>query len=287
MKSGFVVIVGRSNVGKSTLLNALIGSKVAIITPKAQTTRLPIRGILHDQNRGQIVFIDTPGIFLGKKDKLSKRLNLAVHDSLEGIDAIIYVVDPTREPGQEEEYIQKLLLKASQPIILVINKSDLSNREKSYLDYYKNIEVKQKAALSISSKKHSNLNYLIDYLFSILPEGDEYYPNGQITDLGHQQWIEEVIREKVFLSLEKELPYSVKTEVTNIKFRSNGNRFIDATIWTTNDRYKRMIIGNQAKKIKQIGMSARKELETALNTKIFLDLNVKIDPKWPDKFAQL
>ena len=138
MKSGFVVLAGRSNVGKSSLLNALVGSKVAIVTPKPQTTRRPVRGVLHD-TRGQIVFVDTPGIFLGKKDELSQKLNAAVREQLEGIDAIIYVVDPTRESGPEEENIQRLLRKLPTPIVVAINKMDLPQDTRPFTEAAKKL----------------------------------------------------------------------------------------------------------------------------------------------------
>jgi len=286
MKSGFVMLAGRSNVGKSTLLNALIGSKVAIVTPKPQTTRLPIRGILHDP-RGQIVFVDTPGVFLGKRDALSLRLNKAVKETLEGIDAIVYVVDPTRAPGAEEEHIQKLLKATKTPIYLAINKADMAKQIARNLPAYRKIDVDQLGTLMVSAVKHSNLNRLVDALFEILPEGEKYYPDLQITDLGHQQWIEEVIREKVFLALDQELPYTVRVTVEDVKFRKTGGRFIEAIVLTTNDRYKRMIIGAGAAMIRQIGIASRKELEAALNTAVHLDLEVKVDAKWQEKFGAL
>lgn len=279
------MLAGRSNVGKSTLLNALIGSKVAIVTPKPQTTRLPVRGILHDK-RGQIVFVDTPGVFLGKHDALSTRLNNAIKETLEGIDAIVYVADPTRSSGREEEHIQRIVKAAGKPCLLAINKTDLSADQIKYLDFYKGIDVGQSDSFLVSATKHKNLNILTDKLFELLPEGEKYYPDLQITDLGHQQWIEEVIREKVFLELEKELPYTVNVTVNDIKFRKNGGRFLDVTIWTTNDRYKRMIIGSGATMIKKIGMAARKELEAALDTPVHLELEVKVDAKWQDRFGR-
>lgn len=280
------MLVGRSNVGKSTLLNSLVGSKVAIVTPKAQTTRMPIRGILHDE-RGQIVFVDTPGIFLGKKDALSKKLNQSVKNSLEGIDAVIYVVDPTREPGAEELNIQALLKRVSQPVILVINKTDVEPKKRFATGHFEELDVQQVDTIKVSATKMTHLKSLVNLLFEVLPEGPAYYPDKQITDMGHQQWMEETIREKVFMALDQELPYTVKVTVNDVKFRSNGGRFIDATIWTTNERYKRMIIGSGAKMIKEIGMKARKELQAALDTPVHLDLEVKVDAKWPEKFSSI
>jgi len=286
MKSGFVVLVGRSNVGKSTLLNALIGSKVAIVTPKAQTTRMPIRGILHDE-RGQIVFVDTPGVFLGKKDALSLRLNRSVKESLEGIDVILYVVDPTRPPGQEEKNIQSLIAKLKQPVIVVINKTDVEPKKRFATEDYESLDIGQIATIKISATKLTHLKSLLSAVFEVLPEGPGYYPEKQITDMGHQQWIEETIREKVFLTLDQELPYTVHVTVNDVRFRNNGGRFIDATIWTTNDRYKRMIIGAGGKTIKEIGIKARKELQGALDTPVHLELEVKVDAKWQEKFRVL
>ncbi len=278
------MLAGRSNVGKSTLLNALVGSKVAIVTPKPQTTRLPIRGILHDP-RGQIVFLDTPGIFLGKKDVLSTKLNKSVRDSLEGIDAIVYVIDPSRVPGPEEELIQKMVKTARIPTFVAINKIDMGPKLLPGLAAARRTDVKQLATYEVSATRHTNLNRMVEGIMAALPEGEGYYPDKQITDLGHQQWIEETIREKVFLALEKELPYTVKVTVEDITFRKQGGRYIEATVWTTNDRYKRMIIGAGAAMIKKIGILARKELEAALDTVVHLSLEVKVDARWPEKFG--
>lgn len=283
MKSGFVMLAGRSNVGKSTLLNALVGSKVSIVTPKPQTTRRPIRGILHDK-RGQIVFVDTPGVFLGNKDAVSKKLNDFVRETLEGIDAIVYVMDPTREPGPEEALIQKLLSATSVPVILAVNKRDLPDDKRPFAEIMRETNVGQITTLEISAKTHRDVNRLIDTIFAILPEGEPHYPDLQVSDLRHKEWLQELIREKVFLSLEKELPYSTTVVVQDIEERQDGTRFIQADIVTTDERYKRMIIGAKAAKIKSIGMQTRKELEAVLQSKIFLELNVVVDPKWQERF---
>ncbi len=283
MKSGFVMLAGRSNVGKSTLLNSLVGSKVAIVTPKPQTTRHPVRGIVHDP-RGQLVFVDTPGVFLGKKDRVSRRLNEFVKETLEGVDAIVYVVDPTREPGAEEEFIQRLLRASIIPIVLVTNKMDLPEEKKPFLDACRRIDVGQRATMELSALDRKNLNLLVDELFTLAPEGEMHYPDLQLTDLGHNQWLEELVREKVFLNLGEELPYSVKVSLEESEDRPNGSRFIRANLWTTEERYKKMIIGSKGSMLKRIGTAARSEMELVMGKKIFLELTVKVDPKWQERF---
>ena len=284
MKSGFIMLAGRSNVGKSTLLNSLVGSKVAIVTPKPQTTRHPVRGVVHDV-RGQLVFIDTPGVFLGKKDVVSKRLNQLVEETLDGVDAIVYVTDPTREMGEEEAHIQKLLMATNIPVVLVINKSDMEPNEKPALGAMREINVNQVATMELSALSTKGLNRLVDELFTIAPEGELHYPDMQLTDIGHNQWLEELIREKVFLSLGEEIPYSIKIQLTGTETRPDGSRYLQATVWTSQERYKKMIIGAKGQMLKSIGMSARKELELVLNCKVFLELHVDTDPKWQERFV--
>jgi len=284
MKSGFVMLAGRSNVGKSTLLNALIGTKVAIVSPRPQTTRHPVRGILHDP-RGQIVFVDTPGVFLGRKDRVSKTLNEFVRGTLEGVEAVIYVVDPSRTIGPEEEHIQNLLRASHIPVIMVINKSDLTAVQKTELQTYRAVDIGQRKTMELSAIKHQNLNRLVDALFEFMPEGDPHYPDLQLTDIGHNQWLEELVREKIFLNLQQELPYSIKVSLEDLQIRPDGSRMIVATVWTTEDRYKRMIIGKGAEMIKKISMAARKELEAVTENKVHLTLDVKVDPKWQERFV--
>lgn len=282
-KSGFVVLAGRSNVGKSTLLNRLVGSKVAIVTPKPQTTRHPVRGVLHDA-RGQIVFVDTPGVFLGKTDVVSRRLNDMVREQLEGIDAVVYVVDPTRASGSEEEHIQKLLRSLATPILVAINKGDLPKEQRLHQEEAEAIHVGQKKTVGISAASGKNLDALVDDLYALLPMGEPFYPEHQITDIAHEKWLAELIREKVFLCLEQELPYTIHVELTEIRERKDRMRMIAATIWTTQERYRKMIIGSGATMLKRIGSEARRELEVVLDTRIFLDLTVAVDPHWPRKF---
>lgn len=278
------MLAGRSNVGKSTLLNALVGTKIAIMSSKPQTTRQPVRGVLNEE-RGQIVFVDTPGIFLGKKDVLSKRLNEYVKQSLEGIDGIVYVVDPTRQGGEEEAYIQKLLRASDVPIFLAVNKSDMPLIMRPFFDEVRMYDVGQKATFEVSAMTRTNLNHLLDALFEALPEGEPFYPDTQqITDLTHKQWLEELIREKAFDNLGQELPYLIHVELHELEKRDNGSLFIQGTIYTTEENHKGMIIGRKGQKLKEIGSAARKELETATGSKVYLDLNVKVDPKWRERF---
>ncbi|HPF95436.1 MAG TPA: KH domain-containing protein, partial [bacterium] len=180
--------------------------------------------------------------------------------------------------------IQRLVRKAAVPVILIVNKSDLAPEDRPFYDQMRTIDVGQEATVELSALKHKDLNTLIDLIFDLLPEGVPYYPEMQMTDMSHKDWLQELIREKTFLRLEKELPYSVHVEVTDIDTNERGQKVIEATIWTTEERYKKMIIGSGAKMIKQIGIDARKELEGATNEKVHLALHVDVDEKWPTKF---
>ena len=280
-KSGFVVLVGRSNVGKSTLINSLVGSKVAITTPKPQTTRLPIHGIL-TRDEGQIVFVDTPGMLKGAKDHLSKTLSESIKSSLRDVDAILYVVDPTRSIGDEEKASLRAIEHLSVPKILIINKMDMV--KKPYLDFYRDLRDSFDYVIEVSAAVGTHIKSIILKLFEILPEGEPFYPEFQITNTPTREWVAELIREKLFLRLRQEVPYSVHVEVTEMEERENGMLYIAATVFTTDDRYKRMIIGTKGHGIKEIGQSTRKELEVVMNKKIFLDLIVELDPHWMMKF---
>lgn len=284
-KSGFVTLIGRSNVGKSTLLNTLIGTKVAIVTPKAQTTRSPVRGVLSEP-RGQIVFVDTPGVFLGKHDILSQHLNELVNQQLEGIDAIVYVIDPAREFGPEEEKIQQMLRALSTPIVVAINKADLTEAQRPYLDAARNVDVGQLSTLDISAMRGTDTNRLVDTLFAIVPEGEAYYPEAQRTDLTHPRWLAELIREKCFLRLREEVPYSIHVEVTALEERTPELMYASATVFTSDERYKRMIIGKAGSMLKEIGSAVREEWEAGTNRRLYLELHVEVDPKWMMRVTQ-
>lgn len=283
MKSGFVAIIGRSNVGKSTLLNALVGSKVAITTPKPQTTRQPIQGVISSP-RGQAVMVDTPGIMQKARDQLTKRLLQYAKDSLKEVDAILYVVDPTRAVGDEEKQAFKLIEHATQPKLLVINKVDDKDARR-YIDYYRDLAKQFDAYAEVSAKAGTDMDMVKNWIFDQLPEGEYMYPEFQVTNQSNETWMAELIREKLFLRLREEVPYSTHVEVNEITTRKDGTVYVNATIFTSAERYKPMIIGAGGRGIKEIGQSTRRELEAVGNKKYFLNLHVEVDPQWFDKIT--
>lgn len=280
-KSGIITLIGRSNVGKSTLLNTLIGTKVAIVTDKPQTTRNIIHGVLNTPH-GQAVFVDTPGIFKKNHNLLSGKLTRLVQDALRDIDLIVYVVDPAKNIGSEERFNLSLIRKLNIPKIMVINKSDLPAEEKPYLSDYKDLAENFSFIFELSALNNSHVQPLRDKVIELLPEGPPFYPPEQITNINEKFWVAEIIREKIFLALRKEVPYTTHVEVESIK--NKPEMFvIKATIFTNESRYKKMIIGANGRAIKEIGIAARKELETALNKKIFLELEVETDKHWAER----
>ncbi len=281
-KSGFVVLVGRSNVGKSTLLNSLIGSKVAITTPKPQTTRLPVQGILSNEF-GQAVFVDTPGIMKKSKDALTRKLVSFAKDAMRDVDVVIYVADPTRSIGDEEKSALQMISQLPQPRVLVINKSDLPDAP--YLDHYRDLASNFTAVIELSAMTGKNVNTLINVIFELLPEGDPFYPEGQLTNMPNKQWLAELIREKLFLRLRQEVPYTTHVEVEELENHDGDVLYIKANVLTTEERYKRMIIGRGGQGIKEIGQSTRRELEAVMDRKVFLELNVDVDAHWLDRLG--
>ena len=279
-KSGLVAIVGRSNVGKSTLMNALIGTKIAITSPKPQTTRHTIHGVLHDP-RGQAVFVDTPGIFAQIPDTLTAKLNKKAADAMTGIDVILYVVDPTRHVGKEDEIIHRIVTSSKAPKILVINKSDIRGE---FIDEFMAWKDEFNAVLEISARKEHNLKALKDLVFELLPLGEPLYPADRITDADQRFWIGELIREKIFLAIHDEIPYTTAVETDEIVERENGMIYVKARILTTAPRYKKMIIGQGGRQIKTIGSNARKEIEAVTGKKVFLELEVEVEERWQERF---
>lgn len=279
-KSGVAALAGRSNVGKSTLLNALVGTKIVITSPKPQTTRQSFHGIVHD-TRGQIVFVDTPGIFEKSGDRLTESLNKTAKAALDGIDVIVYVVDPTRQIGNEEHIVQRLIAASDAPKILVINKTD--KKHARYLEDYRALAPNYTKTLEISALHYVNIKQLIDAVLDYLPEGEPLYPEFQFSNIEHDKWMSELIREKIFIQMHSEIPYSTHVEITEHGERENGTMFIKATIFTTAPQYKKMLIGAGGRKIKEIGMATRKEFEQILDKKVYLELEVEIDSRWLER----
>lgn len=281
-KSGFAVLVGRSNVGKSTLLNELVGTKVSITTPKPQTTRLPVQGILTRPD-GQVVFVDTPGLMKKAKDQLTGKLMDAIRESLRGVDVIIYVADPTRSIGDEEKAMLAMIRDIQKPKVLAINKADLPDRP--FADHYRDLAPEFSQVIDVSALTGTNVRTLADAIFAFMPEGEPYYPLEQLTNMESEQWLAELIREKLFLRLRQEVPYTTHVEVEEMESREDGTLYVKANVFTTEERYKRMIIGKGGVGIKEIGQSTRNELEAVMQRKVFLDLTVDVDAHWVDRLG--
>lgn len=284
--SGTVVIVGRPNAGKSTLLNNLLGAKVSITSPKPQTTRFNIEAVLNDDERGQIVFVDTPGVFAKFQDAASEKINQQTLSVFrEEIDLIIYLVDISRARGPEENKILGLIRKADKPKILVLNKIDLTDRD--YRADYEFIKEEIPDFVEVSALKLTHLKTLLTKIYEMLPEREPFIPEEltqtPILNMDSKKFVEEIIREKVFLNSRKEVPYSTAAEVEEIIERENGNLYVKAKILTAADRYKGMLIGREGKNIKEIGQAVRKELEVATQKKVFVDLTVEVDEHWMER----
>lgn len=287
MKIGKVLLLGRPNVGKSTFVNNIIGQKVAITSPKPQTTRFSIKAVYSD-DRGKIIFVDTPGIMRKTEDRLSEAINKKTLQILnEDVDLVVYLIDHTRKRDFEEARVLGMVRKIDKPKILVINKVDL--QEKSYLPQYKFLEDEFKYVFQISGLNKTHVKPLLDKIFELIPErkkleeipDDLKYP---VLNYDSKIFISELIREKVFLMMGEEIPYRTMAIVDEIAERKNGVTYIKARILTTDDRYKKMLIGAGGRKIKEIGSYARKEIALAINKKVFLDLTIETDPHWQEVY---
>jgi len=283
MKAGIVALIGRPNVGKSTLLNNLLGHKVSITSPKPQTTRYPIQAVFED-DRGQIVFVDTPGIFAQAKDAVSKKITPIASETIQSanIDLVLYIVDHTRERSFEENKALGIVRQAKVPKILVINKIDVI--QPTHIVQYKFMEDEFDRTVAISALKHKNLNEILDVIFEYLPEREPIVDSSTLVqpalNFDSKTFIAEIIREKAFLFLRKEIPYTLTSVVDTVTKRDNGTLYIKARILTNNGKYKGMIIGAGGAMIKEISMATRKELETASGNQVFIDLTVDVDPHW-------
>jgi GTPase len=283
MKTGKVVIVGRPNTGKSTLLNALMKQKVSITSPRPQTTRKSVR-VEYKDERGRIVFSDTPGLMGKVVDLAGKRINLEVPKEMASADLILYLLDISRKRGDEENKLIGLLRKIKAPVILVYNKIDLAKGKKNFLAHYEFLEEEFGEGIKISAKQETHLKTLLEVIFEKLPEGEvkDEVKDSPILSQNAKEFVAELIREKAFLNLRQEVPYSVGVEVQEIRDKK-GVMLIKAKILTSADRYKIMVVGRGGRMIKQIGYETRKELELLRNKKVYLELEVETDKHWSER----
>lgn len=281
-KSGFVTIIGRPNVGKSTLMNRLIGQKIAITSSKPQTTRNRIQTVYTD-DRGQIVFLDTPGINKAK-NKLGDYMLQAAERTLNEVDVVLWLVEPTTFIGGGERYIVEQLSKVKTPIILVINKID-TVEEKEILEAistYKDV-LEFAEIIPVSALKGRNTQDVIDTIFQYLDEGPMYYDADTVTDQPERQICAELIREKALRCLSQEIPHGIAVVIDSMKERRHGHIIdIDATVICEKDSHKGIIIGKKGAMLKKIGSQARTEMENLLDTKVNLQLWVKVKKDWRD-----
>lgn len=277
-KSGFVALIGRPNVGKSTLLNFLVGQKVAIMSPQPQTTRNKISGIYTDDQE-QIVFIDTPGIHK-PKNKLDDFMDKSSYSALDEVDIVLFMVEP--EPaGKGDQYIAELLKKIKKPVFLVINKIDKVHPDKllSIIDSYKNLGDFAEI-VPISASQGNNVSELIKTIAKYLPEGPQFYDADQLTDRPEYFIVAELIREQVLKLTHEEVPHATAVVVDRMRDHEGGKLQIEATIYVERPGQKGIIIGKKGQMLKQIGIAARQEIEALLGEKVNLRLWVKVQKNW-------
>ena len=281
-KSGFVTLIGRPNVGKSTLMNRLIGQKIAITSNKPQTTRYRIQTV-YTCKEGQIIFLDTPGIHKAK-NKLGEYMVAVAERTLREVDVILWLVEPTTFIGAGERHIAEQLKNIDTPVILVINKIDTVSKADilTFIDTYKDL-LDFKEIIPVSALKGENTDDLLSSIFNYLDEGPCYYDEDTITDPPERQIVAELIREKALRNLSDEVPHGVAVAIDSMKERSSGNIIdIDATIVCERSSHKGIIIGKQGSMLKKIGTDARHDIEALLDCKVNLKLWVKVKKDWRD-----
>ncbi|MCE5038180.1 GTPase Era [Staphylococcus auricularis] len=281
-KSGFVSIIGRPNVGKSTFVNRVIGHKIAIMSDKAQTTRNKIQGVM-TQDDAQIIFLDTPGIHK-PKHKLGDYMMRVAKNTLSEIDAIMFMVNVNEEIGRGDEYIMDMLKDVKTPVFLVLNKIDLVHpdelmpRIKQYQSYMSFTEM-----VPMSALEGHNVDHFIEVLKSYLPEGPQYYPEDQVSDHPEQFVVSELIREKILHLTSEEIPHAIGVNVDRMIKKDEDHVRIEATIYVERDSQKGIVIGKGGKKLKEVGKRARHDIEHLLGSKVYLELWVKVQKDWRNK----
>ncbi len=286
-RSGFVAVVGRPNVGKSTLMNAVLGQKVAIVSPRPQTTRNRIAGILTREDC-QIVFIDTPGIHK-PKHKLGEFMVDEARKALPDADLALWVVDVSKLPRRDDERVAAVLRDQPLPVILAMNKIDITppDRLLAHAEAYRALVPSIVEDIAVSALKHQGVDALVDMIREHLPPGPRYYPPDQVSDIQERFLAAELIREKALLYLQEEVPHAVAVDLQEFEARESGVIYIFARIFVERESQKGILIGKGGAMIKKIGQEARKEIEAALGRKVFLDLHVKVKPKWRRNPAEL
>jgi GTPase len=284
-KSGFVTIIGKPNVGKSTLLNSLIGEKVSIVSPKPQTTRNNITGILNAKDY-QVVFLDTPGL-LKPKNKLDEYMHQSINTALEGIDIIIYMLDATKPFRDDELEVIKRYAKIAGKLILVVNKTDETNFEALYPKLDKLNKLQGIAEIiPISAMKGKNTDVLLENILKLLPEGVKYYPDDIHTDKSERFIVAEIIREKALWHLQEEIPHGIAVEIEQFAEKEKIIQ-IDALIICEKASHKNIIIGKGGAMLKLIGKNARLDIQNLLKAKVYLNLFVKVKDKWRNNDSQI
>lgn len=281
-KSGFATLIGRPNVGKSTLMNCLIGQKIAITSNKPQTTRNRIQTV-YTSDKGQVVFLDTPGIHKAK-NKLGQYMVTVAERTLKEVDLILWLVEPSTFIGAGERHIAEQLKRVSTPVVLVINKIDTVKKEEilTFIDAYKDV-VDFAEIVPISALRAENTEELLDVIFKYMPYGPCFYDEDTITDQPERQIVAELVREKALRLLEDEIPHGIAVSIERMRERSKGGIIdIDATIICERDSHKGIIIGKQGAMLKKIGTQARREMEDLLDSKVNLKLWVKVKKDWRD-----
>ena len=279
-KSGFVTLIGRPNVGKSTLMNHLIGQKIAITSNKPQTTRNRIQTV-YTCEKGQIVFVDTPGIHKAK-NKLGEYMVNVAERTVTEVDAVLWLVEPTTFIGAGEQHIARQLSTVKTPVILVINKVDTVKKEEilAFIDAYRKI-LDFAEIVPVSALKGTNTDTLLDVIFKYLPYGPQFYDEDTVTDQPQRQIVSELIREKALRCLDEEIPHGIAVSIDQMKFRKGGKMAdISATIVCEKESHKGIIIGKQGAMLKKIGSAARYEIEQMLECKVNLQLCVKVKKDW-------
>ena len=282
-KSGFVAVIGRPNVGKSTLMNRFVGQKVAIVSPKPQTTRSRILGILTREDKNvQIIFVDTPGLHR-PRHKLGQAMVAASTSAIPDADVVLFIVDVSVPPTKEDQRVAKLIQTHTQtPVILVLNKMDLLSPQEvePHTEAYWELAPYYHEWMMTIATEGENLDELLDLIIAALPEGPRYYPGDQVTDQTERMIAAELVREQVLRYIRQEVPHAVAVVIEEFKEREHNATYIAADIFVEKDSQKGILIGKGGEMLRRIGTSARREIERMTNSRVYLDLWVKVCEKW-------